>query len=80
MLKACRHSVPVHCMSDVFLISRLKKAMTQYFWVWFLKLKQLDTRVNYNKATSKTCTQTLDPDPEKPSEAKKIRRPHGTIH
>ena len=40
--------VYIACMT-CFLISGSKKAMMQFFWVWFLKLKQQDTRVNYNK-------------------------------
>ena len=44
-----RHSVSVHCMRECFLISWSKKAMMQFFWAWFLKLKQQDTQVNYNK-------------------------------
>ena len=48
-IMACSQVVCVHCMRDVFLISGSKKAMMQFFGVWFLKLKQQDTRVNYNK-------------------------------
>ena len=40
--------VYIACMT-CFLISGSKKAMMQFFWVWFLKLKQQDTRVNCNK-------------------------------
>ena len=46
VLKVCSHSIA--CVT-CFLISGSKKAMMQFFWVWFLKLKQQDTRVNYNK-------------------------------
>ena len=49
LLKACSQSVCVHCMRDVFLISESKKAMMQFFWLWFLKSKQQDTQVTYNK-------------------------------
>ena len=38
-------------MLDVFSNKQIKKAMMQFFWVWFLKLNEQDTRVNYNKGS-----------------------------
>ena len=39
-------TVYIACVT-CFLISGSKKAMMQFFGVWFVKLKQQDTRVNY---------------------------------
>ena len=49
VLKACSHRVSVHCMRDVFSNKRIEKSYDANFWVRFLKLKQQDKRVNYNK-------------------------------
>ena len=48
LLKACSHSVCLHCMRDLFSNEWIEKSYDAIFWVWFLKLKQ-NTRVNYNK-------------------------------
>ena len=49
VLKACSTAFMYIEYMTYFLISGSKKAMMQFFWVWFLKLKQQDTRVKYNK-------------------------------
>ena len=40
---------PQRCMRDVFSNKWIEKSYMQFFGVWFLKLKQQDTLVNYNK-------------------------------
>ena len=50
VLMTCIHSVCEHCMRDVFLSGSEKVGWNfRLSWVWFLKLKQRDTRVSYNK-------------------------------
>ena len=49
VLKACSHNVYEQWMRNVFSNKQFKKSYDAFFGVWFLKLKQQDTRVNYNK-------------------------------
>ena len=49
LLKAYSHSVGVHCTRDVFSNKWIEKSYDAFFWVWFLKLKEQNTQVNWNK-------------------------------